>query len=137
MKMTNVIPALPVIHIDKAVTFYTDRLGFMPRHVESGFAICCRDDIELHLWAASDKKWKRRWLWLRKCPVVSGAESFLAGTASCRIGVLEIDRLFEEYRQQDVLYASDTVVTSQHWGVRDFPARDLYGNLLTFYEECK
>ena len=137
MKMVKIIPALPVVHIERAVAFYTTKLRFNARHVEPGFAILNRDDIELHLWASGDKKCKRRLLWLRKCPVVSGAESFLAGTASCRIEVLEIDTLYEEYKQRNVLYALDTMVTKQPWGVLEFPVRDLYGNLLTFYEECK
>jgi hypothetical protein len=66
-----------------------------------------------------------------------GAESFLAGTASCRIEVQGIDELFEEYKKQELIYNSNTKVEEQPWGDREFPALDHHRNLLTFYEAIK
>ena len=64
----------------------------------------------------------------------SGAESFIAGTASCRIEVTGIDELFAEYKASGVLYDTDTKVEKESWGFRDLATLDLERNLLTFYE---
>ncbi len=137
MKMKKSIPALPVQNIHKAIEFYKTRLGFAVPYNDDGFAKLIRDDVEIHLWASSDETWKNRSASLSVRPIVSGAESFLAGTASCRIEVDDIDQLFKEYKTQGVIYSTDTVVTEQPWGTREFPALDLHGNLLTFYESIK
>lgn len=97
MAMIRSIPALPVRHISEAVTFYRDCLGFEAGYSDDGFAIMTRDAVELHLWASADESWRGRGEALVLRPVISGAESFLAGTASCRIEVERIDQLFEEY----------------------------------------
>lgn len=137
MKMKKTIPALPVIDIDKAVHFYGDKLSFECRHKDEGFAILFRDEVEIHLWAACDGGWKLRSFILFIRPIWTGAESFLAGTASCRIEVENIDALYDEYKNQNVLYDSDTIVESTPWGTREFPALDLHRNLLTFYERTE
>lgn len=133
MKMVRTIPALPVRDIASAVAFYRDRLGFHAGYHDDGFAILTRDEIEVHLWAASDESWQSR-SGAASRPVVSGAESFLAGTASCRIEVQGIDALYAEYRESGVLYGPETAVEAQPWGTREFPALDHERNLLTFYE---
>lgn len=134
MRMTSSIPALPVQDIAAAAAFYRDRMGFLIRHQEEGFAIAVRDSVEIHLWAASDQGWKNRSAVQWNAPVKSGAESFIAGTASCRIQVQGIDELFAEYKGRDVLYGPGTVVEATAWGTREFPALDLERNLLTFFE---
>ena len=93
-----------------------------------------RDEVEIHLWKSGDETWKNKSGALTTNPVCSGAESFLAGTASCRIEVQGINELFKEYKKQGVIYSQDTVVEEQPWGVREFPALDHHRNLLTFYE---
>lgn len=76
------IPALPVRAIARSIAFYRDTLGFALVHQDAGFGIVRADAMELHLWEASDRSWQTR---TNAAPVVSGAESFIAGTASCRI----------------------------------------------------
>jgi catechol 2,3-dioxygenase-like lactoylglutathione lyase family enzyme len=98
------------------VTFYRDKLGWAVVHQEPGFAIVERDQVALHLWAAADESWRTR---ASASPVVSGAESFIAGTASCRVHVDGIDGL---YRSLDPL------------GTREFGILDPDGNLITFAE---
>lgn len=137
MKMVKTIPALPVINIEKAVNFYQVKLGFNSHYKDDGFAKLIRDDVEIHLWAACDRGWKLRSIFLFAKPVSSGAESFLAGTASCRIEVEKIDELFTEYKQKGVLYSPATIVEETPWRTREFPALDLYRNLLTFYERIE
>ena len=134
MKMKKTIPALPVQDINVSCSYYTNRLGFTIRHQEETFAIAVRDDIEIHLWQACDKSWKWRSIFLALKPIWTGAETFIAGTASCRIQVQGIDELFEEYKKQGVLHSSDTVVQEQYWGHREFPTVDNHRNLLTFFE---
>lgn len=137
MSMKRSIPALPVHRIPEAADFYRDRLGFAVGYSDAGFAILKRDAVELHLWAAGDDGWRGRGESLAARPVVSGAETFLAGTASCRIEVEGIDELYAEYRSQGVLYGADSVVTVEPWGSREFPALDLHRNLLTFFEPSR
>jgi len=131
-QLGRTIPALPVVEIPAAVSFYRDRLGFDEVHAEDGFAIVRRDAAEIHLWAASDRSWQAELDQDR--PIRSGAESFLAGTASCRIEVEGIDALYDEYRTKEVVYGPDTVVEDTWWGTSEFPALDLHRNLLTFFE---
>ena len=134
MKMTKCIPALPVRSIGQSIDFYSNKLGFSVPHQDDGFAVLARDGVEIHLWAASDEKWKISNAAVSRGPIISGAESFLAGTASCRIEVEGIDELFAEYKKQGVTYNPDTVVETKPWGTREFPAVDHHRNLLTFYE---
>lgn len=134
MKMKKRIPALPVQDIKQSMEFYTTRLGFTVRHHDGGFAIVVRDEVEIHLWKSGDESWKNKGAALAAAPICSGAESFLAGTASCRIEVSGIDELFEEYKKQGAIYNPDTVVEEQSWGDREFPVLDHHRNLLTFYE---
>ena len=131
--LTRTIPALPVRDVPAAVAFYRERLGFEARHVAGGFAVLGRDDAVVHLWSADDLGWRERGD-LKSRPVRSGAESFLAGTASCRIEVADVDGLFEELRRQDVLHPTAGIgPATTDFGTREFPVLDLDGNLLAFF----
>jgi catechol 2,3-dioxygenase-like lactoylglutathione lyase family enzyme len=126
------IPALPVRNAEAAVAFYHDRLGFEVLHHDGGFAVLARGDAVLHLWEAGDESWRGADLGER--PVRSGAESFIAGTASCRIMVSDVDELFAELAAQDVLHpVSVGGPEDTDFGSREFAALDLDGNLLTFF----
>jgi catechol 2,3-dioxygenase-like lactoylglutathione lyase family enzyme len=130
--LTQTIPALPVRDAAAAVAFYRDRLGFEVLHHDGGFAVLGRDDAVLHLWEASDESWRDRDSLER--PVRTGAESFIAGTASCRIAAEDVDALLEEYRQTDVLHpVSQDGAADTDFGTREFATLDLDGNLLTFF----
>lgn len=80
--MLQSIPALPVGDIKKSIGFYCDKLGFTLVHHEDGFAVLMCNEVRIHLWEASDEGWRSR---SNDSPVCTGAESFIAGTASCRI----------------------------------------------------
>ena len=130
--LTQTIPALPVRDAARAVEFYRDRLNFDVLHHDGGFAVLGRDDAVLHLWEASDESWQTRDTLER--PVRSGAESFIAGTASCRIAADDVDALYEEYRANDVLHpVSKDGVTDTEFGTREFATLDLDCNLITFF----
>jgi catechol 2,3-dioxygenase-like lactoylglutathione lyase family enzyme len=131
--LTQTIPALPVRDAAASVTFYRDRFGFEVLHHDGGFAVLKRDDAVVHLWEASDDSWQERGSLER--PVRSGAESFIAGTASCRIRVEGVDELYDELRRQDVLHpVSGDGVDETDFGTREFATLDADGNLVTFFQ---
>lgn len=127
------IPALPVRDVIEAVAYYRDRFGFDALHETADFAVLARDDAVLHLWGASDESWRSR-EGLDRQPIRSGAESFLAGTASCRIEVSDVDALYAELRAAGVLHdVSRGGVDATDFGSREFATLDSDGNLLTFF----
>jgi catechol 2,3-dioxygenase-like lactoylglutathione lyase family enzyme len=130
--LSQTIPALPVRDAARAVEFYRDRLGFEVLHHDGGFAVVRRDEAEVHLWEAGDESWRERDSLER--PVRSGAESFIAGTASCRVAVEDLDALYEEFRRSDVLHpVAREGVSETDFGTREFATLDADGNLLTFF----
>jgi len=121
-----------VQNIEQAAAFYRQRLGFSVQFQDDGFAKLARDEAELQLWAASDQGWKDR-ADLARQPVCSGAESFIAGTASCRIEVDHVDELYAEMAAAAVLHPRDRgSAVDTAWGTREFATLDLEGNLLAF-----
>jgi uncharacterized glyoxalase superfamily protein PhnB len=127
------IPALPVRDVPAAVAHYRERFGFDARHAADDFAVLARDDAVLHLWGATDEDWRSREN-LNGEPICSGAESFLAGTGSCRIEVADVDALFEELQREGVLHATSRGgVAATDFGSREFATVDRDGNLLTFF----
>jgi catechol 2,3-dioxygenase-like lactoylglutathione lyase family enzyme len=128
------IPALPVRDAAAAAEFYRDRLGFQVLHQDDGFVVLERDGAQVHLWQAGDESWRER-VALRERPVSSGAESFIAGTASCRIEVDGVDELYEELRAKDVLHpVSRDGVSETDFGSREFATLDADGNLISFFQ---
>ena len=131
--LSQTIPALPVRDAAAAVDFYRERLGFEVLHHDGGFAVLGRDEAVVHLWEAGDQSWQERDSLER--PVRSGAESFIAGTASCRIRALGIDELYEELRVSGVLHAvAQGGVVDTDYGAREIATLDLDGNLVVFFE---
>jgi catechol 2,3-dioxygenase-like lactoylglutathione lyase family enzyme len=135
VKLTQTIPAMPVRDMTAAVAFYRDRLGFETLHHDGGFAVMSRDEAVVHLWESSDEAWRERID--PKEPVRSGAESFIAGTASFRINVdsvAGVDELYAELSKADVLHpVSKDGVEDTDFGTHEFAALDLDGNLIGFF----
>jgi catechol 2,3-dioxygenase-like lactoylglutathione lyase family enzyme len=131
--MSQTIPAMPVRDVAAGVDFYRGRLGFEALHHDGGFAVLRRDRAVVHLWEASDGSWREREPAEQR--ICSGAESFIAGTASFRVLVQGVDELYEELRQRDVLHpVSKDGVEDTDFGTREFATLDLDGNLVTFFE---
>ncbi|MEO7911358.1 MAG: VOC family protein [Roseiflexaceae bacterium] len=130
MNLMLAIPALPVQNIGRSIAYYREKLGFTVRHQDTGFAILVRDAVELHVWEASDESWNGR---TGTAHIVSGAESFIAGTASCRIQVVGVHDLHAEFQPQGVLHPNGQL-TKQPWGTCEFGVLDADGNLITFFE---
>ena len=132
VSLSQTIPAMTVRDAVTADGFYRNRLGFEFLQHDGGFAVLGRDEAVLHLWQAGDESWRERSSIER--PVRSGAESFIAGTASCRIKVEDVDELYDELRASDVLHpVSSDGVSETDFGTREFATLDLDGNLLAFF----
>jgi catechol 2,3-dioxygenase-like lactoylglutathione lyase family enzyme len=135
VKLTQTIPAMPVRDMTAAVAFYESKLGFEALHRDGGFAVLRRDDAVVHLWESSDEAWRQSMD--PDKPVCSGAESFIAGTASFRVNVDSrdsVDELYDELGKADVLHpVSKDGVEDTDFGTREFATLDLDGNLLTFF----
>jgi catechol 2,3-dioxygenase-like lactoylglutathione lyase family enzyme len=131
--LSQAIPAMPVRDAAFSSAFYRDKLGFQVLHEEDGFAVLGRDDARVHLWQAGDETWRDRDS--IEQPVRSGAESFIAGTASCRIEVEGVDELYDELRPNDVIHpVSSEGVGETDFGTREFATLDGDGNLITFFQ---
>ena len=91
MKLLHSVPAFPVTHLDRSTAFYRDKLGFSVAFQKEGFVKLVCDAVELHLWLANDEQWHNR---DSSKPVVSGAESFIAGTHSCRIALEGVNEFY-------------------------------------------
>ena len=110
-------PILGTRNIQRAIEFYTQRLGFQlafrdktdpPNYV--GFR---RDAVELHMQFQFEHE---------------------MGTIRLRFLVEDPDALFNEYRQCGVDCTPNRVDDSQ-WGTREFALYDLDRNALTFYRD--
>ena len=131
MRLGRTTPALPVADTGAAADFYRDRLGFTVLHRDPALAVLMRDEAVLHLWAADDTS---PWWRLRRRPVCSGAESFLAGTGSCRIECDDPDALHAEMAAAGVLHpVSRHGAADTDHGTREVNVLDSAGNLLTFH----
>jgi catechol 2,3-dioxygenase-like lactoylglutathione lyase family enzyme len=125
---------MPVKDMPTAVVFYRDRLGFEVLHHDGGFAVLSRDEAIVHLWESSDETWRER-ADVAENPVSSGAESFIAGTASFRVQVTGVDELYAQMTEAEVLHpVSKEGVDDTDFGTREFATLDQDGNLVTFFE---
>lgn len=144
MRLGQTIPALPCRDVAAAAEHYVSRFGFEVVHQDNGFAVLIRDDARIHLWESGDDGWRVRPVEdLQDCPVQTGAETFIAGTASCRVeldSVASVDELFAELAAAGVLHPGDPCApspasepTDTDFGTREFATLDLDGNLLEFF----
>lgn len=127
------IPILPVKSIDDATKFYTTKLGFENLYSNDEYAIFGKDRVDIHVWAATDTSWKER---ENNKPVVSGAESFIAGTASCRIFASDVEALYDKYSKSQIIHPNGKLNDTEY-GTKEFAVLDQDGNLITFYENLK
>ena len=124
-------PSLPSADVERAKRFYTDVLGFELVAGDEGFALVRRDGATISVWGATDESWREK-LDVEK-PVCSGAESFIAGTASCSIEVSGVDELYEYCKSRDVVHPNGHIADTA-WNTREFGILDPDGNLVTFWQ---
>jgi hypothetical protein len=138
VRLSTTIPALPVRDVAAAAAHFASRFRFSAVHQDDAFAVVVRDDSRIHLWRADDDGWRLRPVEdLQDSPVRTGAEDFLAGTASCRIevdSVTSVDQLYAELAAADVLHPKDRgSPVDTDFGTREFATLDLDGNLIEFF----
>lgn len=126
-------PAFPVSDLTASKTFFSDLLGFGVIAEDETFALMERDKVELMLWLSGDDAWKERTVSTGDTPIMSGAESFLAGTASCRTAVFGIEALFEDCDKAGIVHPNGALKRAPY-GAQEFSILDPDGNLVTFYE---
>jgi len=134
MQLISTTPGFPVKSIEKAVDFYTSKLGFTCTFKDTAYGILKRDQVEIHLWPANSRKWIWRSLFLFLKPVRLGNESFLAGSQSCRILVEDLDGLYYQVKPHGILHRTSQNIIKTSWDTREFSVLDPYRNLITFYE---
>lgn len=132
-EFTAATPAFAVQDIGRAITFYADNLDFGLAARGPDFALLYRDSVSLHLWLSNDSSWQERTV---RDPIISGAESFLAGTASCRIEVTDIDTLFASCTSKGIVHPN-APLKQMAYGAMEFAILDLEGNLITFFEMAR
>jgi catechol 2,3-dioxygenase-like lactoylglutathione lyase family enzyme len=119
MTLLSAVPVLPVSNIERAVDYYVTRLGFQQHYTDDDYGILSRDEVRIHVWAANK-------------PDVSGAEPELAGTASCRVVVDDIQAFYDELAAKDLVHPLGSI--SDHpWG-REFAVLDLDRNAIMVNE---
>lgn len=129
MTFKSSIPAFPVLSLEKSIAFYTETLGYTCPYQDDSVAILSKDKTELQLWRCGDESWKKG---RAGNPVVSGAESFLKGTASCRICVDDVGPLYELCLVADIVHPNGKRA-EKPWATDEFAVLDPDGNLITFY----
>ena len=111
----EVHPILGVRDLEKALSFYVDRLGFKlafrDGSTPTNYAGIQRDAVELHMQFQYEHE---------------------MSTMRLRFLVEDPDTLFDEYRTKDVFH-DRTQLANTPWGTREFAFYDLDGNGLTFY----
>ena len=114
------IPILDVRHIEEAIGFYIDRLGFdvdfRYEKDPENYAGVRRDDVRLHMHRQPSEHF----------------ENGTSGRLKFRIPVDDPDALFAEFRAMGVL-EDDVEVENTRWGTREFGFRDPDGNGLVFF----
>ena len=115
------IPILDVRHIEEAISFYVDRLGFdvdfrYEKHPEN-YAGVRRDDVRLHMRRQEQDHF----------------ENGAAGRLRFRIPVDDPDALHTEFKAMGV-FDGKVDVRDTEWGTREFEFRDPDGNSLVFFK---
>jgi catechol 2,3-dioxygenase-like lactoylglutathione lyase family enzyme len=131
IRLTSAIPALPARSVRASVDFYRDKLGFEVYHHDGGFAVVGRDEAVVNLWEAGDESWRERTDW--STPVCSGAETFIAGTASCRFQTVSVAELYRSCRDAGIVHPRAHLEDTD-FGTTEFGILDPDGNLVTFFE---
>lgn len=111
--LVQALPELPCHDVPAAVRHYREVLGFSVNYAQHDLGVMDRDQARLLLIA----------------PAEAAAQS-RAGTGSACFYVRDADDLYAELLQAGADVEGEPV--SRPWGMREFVARDLDGNRLTF-----
>ncbi len=112
MKITGTATMFPVSDLDASLRFFTGALGFSEDFRFGNCAGVKRDDCCIHLSAYGNPN------------------TGTPGSACIYIFCDEVDNYFAEIKQHGV--STDAPPKDYEYGMRDFVARDLDGNQLSF-----
>lgn len=111
--LQRAVPVLPSLDLDATQRFYADKLGFDAVARYPDYAVCARDGVQVHFTLTHDPELPRQ--------------------TSCRIDVVGIEPLYEEYRAAGVVHPNGPL-RHQPWGFTEFAVLDGDGNCLKFGE---
>lgn len=111
MSLKKAIPVLASLDREATQKFYEQRLKFKTAVVNP--LIVQRDGIEIVFWDCEN--------------------SYLAENTSCRVLVDNIEVLYSEYCQSEVIHPN-APLQEKPWGAKEFGILDNNGNLIVFTE---
>ena len=106
-------PVLAALDVERLVQFYENKLGFHRTWCDANYGIVKRDEIAIHFWHCNDPIHPQN--------------------TSCYLWVTNIDQLYEAFQAAGVIHPNGPL-EDKPWGVREFSALDLDGNLLRIGE---
>jgi len=112
--LAKATPILASLHAEETIKFYTEKLGFTFHNNWDGYLIFSRDEINIHLWPTNDPE--------------------VPKSTGCYVNVTEVEQLFAEYQQQEVVHPNGTL-KDMPWQMRQFSILDNNGNIIHFGEE--
>ncbi len=114
MRILAASPVLPCLDLEKTLAFYTTKMGFAIAAKFENYALVQRERVLLHFWVCTDKN--------------------LCEKSSCYIYTDSIEELYDEFSRQNVIHPNGRLETKPY-GMKEFAALDIDGNLLRFGEE--
>lgn len=109
------IPVLASLDINATISFYKEKLGFdRIGYADDSYAIIARHNLILHFWKCNDK--------------------IHPENTSCYVEVENIDHLYKEFLQQNVIHPNGKLEYKPH-GMREFAILDSDGNMIKFGQE--
>lgn len=117
--LTKAIPTLPTQEIHKAITFFTQMLGFtlidLFEDPQSPYALLSRQDVEIHLWTCHDRH--------------------IVGNCGCYLHAQDIEDLYQEFIDRGVNILAP--MKTKSYGMKEFAITDFDGNLIRIGESVK
>ena len=111
--LRRAVPVLASMDLAATQRFYADKLGFHAGNRYPDYAVCSRDGVEVHFWLTDDPD--------------------VAKSTSCRIDVVDIEPLYEQYVAAGVVHPNGPL-RDQPWGFKEFAVLDGDGNCIKFGE---
>ena len=108
------IPILVSLNKEETIKFYTEKLGFTFHSNWDGYLIFSRDGVNIHHAPCNNIE--------------------VAKNTGCYVNVTEVDALYEEYKQHDIIHPEGHLQTMP-WEMKQFSIVDNNGCLIHFGED--
>jgi len=118
LNVKSVVPVLPSADIDRDISWYKEKAGFMPVFSDGMYAGIRRDNIHLHLqWHAGTK------------------DDQLLGGSVVKIFVEDVRSIFNEFVQIGTVH-EDKLRMNTAWGTHEFGFYDLNRNAIFIVQDA-